>query len=187
MVLGVKHNEVKLVNHNPEWEINASDIIKQLYDILGTAAKDIQHIGSTAIRHIKAKPVIDIAVLVQNFDEVLRLSPALKEKGFFFMGWEGKENRQPVFQCGEYVQGEKNMRILTHYIHIVMQGNQQWNNYLNFRDYMNAFPAFAVEYETLKLKLEKENRNGGNLHTYHNGKRNYVEKLIETVNNGNLS
>ena len=183
MTLGVKHDEVKLLNHDPGWQTIASDTIKQLWDILGATAIDIQHIGSTAIHHIKAKPVIDIAVLVQDFGEVLSLSSVLKERGFFFMGWEGKENRQPVFQCGEYVQGEKNMRLLTHYIHIVMQGNRQWHNYINFRDYMNTFPSVAHEYEALKLVLEGQN--GGSLHDYHKGKQEYVEKLIETANHWN--
>jgi GrpB-like predicted nucleotidyltransferase (UPF0157 family) len=187
MILGVKHSEVKLIDHNPEWETNAKYTIKQLWNIFGTTVKDIQHIGSTAIHHIKAKPVIDIAVLTQDFEKVLTLSPVLEEKGFFFIGWEGKENKQPVFQCGEYVQGENNMRVLTHYIHIVMQGNRQWNNYINFRDYMNAFPDVAIEYEALKLKLADENKNGGNLHTYHDGKRDYVERLIDVANNWNDS
>jgi GrpB-like predicted nucleotidyltransferase (UPF0157 family) len=179
MVLGLKRGMVELVDHNPEWEVNAVDTIKRLWEILGSTAIDIQHVGSTAIRHIKAKPVIDIAVLVRSFEEVLALSPALEKEGFVFRGWEGEEERQPVFQCGEYIPEEKDMRLLTHYIHIVMAGSRQWDNYINLRDYMNAFPAVASEYEALKLRLAEENKD--NYHSYHRGKQDYITEMIKAA------
>lgn len=49
----------------------------QTADVLGTVTIDIQHVGNSAIHHIKAKPVIDISVLVDNFEDVLKLSLAL--------------------------------------------------------------------------------------------------------------
>jgi GrpB-like predicted nucleotidyltransferase (UPF0157 family) len=180
MVLGLKCGVVELFDHDPEWEVNAENTMKRLWDILGPTAKDIQHVGSSAIRHIKAKPVIDIAVLVCSFDDILAQIPALEKEGFIFRGWEGSEERQPVFQCGEYIPEENNMRLLTHYIHIVKAGSQQWDNYINFRDYMNAFPAATREYEALKLRLAQENRNA--YHSYLNGKQGYIAEIIKTAN-----
>lgn len=183
MVLGLIRGVVELVDHDPEWEVNADKTIKHLWDILGSAAKDIQHVGSSAIRHIKAKPVIDIAVLVWSFDEVLTRIPDLEKEGFIFRGWEGNEERQPVFQCGEYIPEEKDMGLLTHYIHIVKVGNQQWDNYINFRDYMNSFPAIAHEYEALKLLLSEENKS--NYRNYHQGKQKYITEMLKTANQWN--
>lgn len=182
MILGLKSGMVELAEHNPEWEVNAADTIKCLWDILGSKAIDIQHVGSTAIRHIKAKPVIDIVVLVHRFEEILALTPALEKEGYIFRGWEGKEERQPVFQCGEYIPEDKDMRLLTHYIHIV-KDSQQWENYINLRDFMNAFPAVAFEYETLKLRLAKEYKN--NYSNYHHGKQEYIKEIIKVANHWN--
>ena len=180
MALGLKAGMVEIVDHDPKWEENAVNTIKRLRSILGSAAIDIQHIGSTAIRHIKAKPVIDIAVLVRNFEEVLALTPALEKGGFIFRGWEGNEDRQPVFQCGEYIPEKKDMRLLTHYIHIVKAGSRQWDNYINFRDYMNEHPAVASEYETLKMRLEKKYKN--DYSGYHKGKQDYISAIIKAAN-----
>jgi len=185
MPLGLKSGATGLSEHDPQWKVNAADTIKRLWDILGSTAKDIQHIGSTSICHIKAKPVIDIVVSVDNFDDVLELSPILENRGFIFRGWEGTENKQPVFQCGEYISEEKEMRILTHYIHIVKTESQAWHNYINMRDYMNAFPAVALEYETLKLQLANENKN--NYYKYHQGKGNYITEMTEIANRWNDS
>ncbi|HHU61292.1 MAG: GrpB family protein [Bacillota bacterium] len=180
MILGLRCGVVELAHHDLEWEVNAADTIKRLKDILGPIAKDIQHIGSTAIRHIRAKPVIDIAVAVWDFDEVLALSPSLDKEGFIFRGWEGSVEKQPIFQCGEYIPEEKNMRLLTHYIHIVLADSLQWYNYINFRDYLNAFPTVAFEYERLKLQLAQENKN--DYHSYLKGKQKYIIEIIEAAN-----
>lgn len=181
MILGLKRGTITLAFHDPEWEKSAAQTIQQLWEIFGSMAKDIQHIGSTAITGIKAKPVIDIAVAVKNFDEVVDLSPNLEEKGFIFRGFEGKD-RQPVYQCGEFISGEDDMSFLTHYIHVVEADSRQWNSYINFRDYMNSYPVAASEYETLKLRLLDENMDDGNLRKYHMGKQNYVAEMIQVAN-----
>lgn len=54
-----------------EWEIEAQNTIARLKEILGDVIKDIQHVGSTSILTIKAKPIIDIAVAVDQFDDIL--------------------------------------------------------------------------------------------------------------------
>jgi GrpB-like predicted nucleotidyltransferase (UPF0157 family) len=185
MILGLKRGLAELADHDPEWETNAVDTIKRLRNILGSTVKDIQHVGSSAIRHIKAKPVIDIAVSTYDFEEVLALSPALEKDGFIFRGWEGKEDRQPVFQYGEYIPEEKDMNLLTHYIHIVMADNQQWHNYINFRDYMNEFPTVASEYEALKIRLAEEF--SIDYSSYHQGKQNYISEMIKTANNWDVA
>ena len=180
--IGLKHGSVELFKHKKEQETNAAETIRKLWDILGSAATDIQHIGSTSIVRIKAKPVIDIAVLARDFNQILSLATALEANGFFFMGWEGEEDKQPRFQCGEYDAERVCMRVLTHYVHVVRPGNGQWENYINFRDYMNAFPAVAAEYEALKLRLESDIKNGGDYLSYHPGKSKYVAEMIETAN-----
>jgi GrpB-like predicted nucleotidyltransferase (UPF0157 family) len=64
----LKHSVVELVDHDPEWEQLAAQKIEQLWNVFGSSAKDIQHIGSTVIGGIKAKPIIDIAIGVESFD-----------------------------------------------------------------------------------------------------------------------
>ena len=98
-VIGLRKGKVLLCDHNSQWEDIAKQTICILHDILGAAAIDIQHIGSTAVKSIQAKPVIDIIVGVRDFADIDKFSPALENNGFFFIGHEGKE-RQLVYQCG---------------------------------------------------------------------------------------
>ena len=66
-MLGLKREAVKLCEHQKEWEVEAQNTIARLKAILGDVAKDIQHVGSTSVLSIKAKPIIDIAVAVDDF------------------------------------------------------------------------------------------------------------------------
>ena len=69
-IIGLKKGIVKLHKHKKQWKKIASDTIVSLYKVFGDTAVDIQHVGSTSIVNIKAKPIIDIAVAVKSFDDV---------------------------------------------------------------------------------------------------------------------
>lgn len=80
MSLGLKRGTVQLEPHDKQWDEAAIQTIKKLKSILGDDAVDIQHIGSTAIPAIKAKPIIDIAVGVTDFDKVMLHNEQLRQR-----------------------------------------------------------------------------------------------------------
>ena len=71
MPLGLKRGTVHLEPHDKQWDEIATQTIKTLKSILGDDAIDIQHIGSTAIPAIKAKPIIDIVVGTTDFERIM--------------------------------------------------------------------------------------------------------------------
>ncbi len=67
MSIGLKRGEVAIENHQIEWEFSAKNTIDILKNTLNNDIVDAQHIGSTSIKNICAKPIIDIVVSVKNF------------------------------------------------------------------------------------------------------------------------
>ena len=92
-MIGLKRGTVQLCEHEKEWEIEAQNTIARLKEILGDVIKDIQHVGSTSILTIKAKPIIDIAVAVDEFDDILAYEKELKDAGFYY-----RPNAQDLFE-----------------------------------------------------------------------------------------
>lgn len=84
MSLGLKRGVVQLEPHDKQWNEIAVQTIKTLKAILGDDVIDIQHIGSTAILGIKAKPIIDIAIGVIGFERILSHNEQLQKKGIFY-------------------------------------------------------------------------------------------------------
>ncbi len=146
MLLGLERGFVRLVSHQKGWEKNAKDTIVLLKHILGPAAVEIQHVGSTALCGICAKPIIDIVIGVGGLNDIKPYIDSLKQHSIIFHGEDIVG--QLLFVMGDL---EKNTR--THHIHVVEWNSLAWNNYINFRDYLNAFPEKAKLYERCKQKL----------------------------------
>ena len=165
-MLGLERGMVKLVPHQKTWDENAKDTIV----LLKTTAADIQHVGSTAIRSIHAKPIIDIAVGVQTLEAVMPFCEKLERYDVIFRGQDMAE--QLLFVMGDL---EKNTR--THHIHVVKWKGIAWNNYLNFRDYLNAFLKKAQIYDNFKQKLALQFPD--NRKDYTDGKQTLISILLK--------
>ena len=170
-MIGLKRGTVKLCEHEKEWEIEAQNTISRLKKILGNVANDIQHVGSTAIPSIKAKPIIDIAVAVDDFNDVLALEKELKDKGFYYRP-QVDLGEQLLFASGSFYDGTGDLQ--THFIHVVRSGSMDWINYINFRDYLNRTPSVAKEYEELKVSLALQAPIDSGREKYLKGKHDFI-------------
>ena len=144
----------------------------------GVAVQDIAHVGSTAVPAIMAKPIIDIAVAAENFQDILAHQEALKAEGFFYRpNAQTSICDQLLLACGSYYQGTGETQ--THFIHVVLQDSQAWEDYIRFRDYLNGHPEAARAYETLKLSLAREAPVDPGREKYLEGKRAFIQDILE--------
>lgn len=172
-MIGLKRGTVRLCEHEKEWETEAQNTIARLKRILGSVIKDIQHVGSTSIPLIKAKPIIDIAVAVDNFDDILAFENELKNEGFYYRpNAQASLRNQLLFACGSFYDGSGDLQ--THFIHVVLTDSMDWLNYINFRDYLNLKPSVAKEYEKLKVSLAKQAPVDSGREKYLNGKHDFI-------------
>ncbi len=168
-MIGLKRGEVALCEHCPEWKKIAQETINNLKEIFGSNALDIQHIGSTAIPCIKAKPIIDIAVGIRSFDDITEALSILDSNEIY------RQSHNRFSGDLLYVINDADGK-RTHQIHILIYESPQWWNYVAFRDYMNAFPQKAKEYEKLKVKLARKYPNSQTKYT--DGKQQYMKDLL---------
>ena len=145
-MIGLKRGTVKLIEHQDEWRGEAEKAIESLKGLLAGVAVDIQHVGSTAVPSIHAKPILDVVVGVRKLEDILAYKAVLEQSGVVFRGEDVKG--QLLFVMGDF---EKDVR--THHIHVVEWNGSAWKNYINFRDYLNAFPEKARMYDACKQRL----------------------------------
>ena len=172
-MIGLKRGMVKLCEHEKEWEMEAQNTISRLKQILGDVIKDIQHVGSTSIPSIKAKPIIDIALAVDDFDDILGFEKELKNAGFYYRpNAQVMIKNQLLFACGNFYKGTGDLQ--THFIHVVRTNSMDWINYINFRDYLNNTPSVAKEYEDLKVSLALQVPTDSGREMYLKGKHDFI-------------
>ena len=169
-MLGLKRGEVTLLPHNEEWRTEAERLMRILEKVLGSTACDIRHVGSTAVRTIAAKPIIDIAVGVSRLGDVRAFDSELEKNGIIFRGEDIKG--QLLYVTGDF----ENDTRLSH-IHIVPYGKEAWKNYISFCEYLNAFPDEAKRYESLKFRLARDFPHDRTAYTQ--GKEKMVDSLIK--------
>ncbi|WP_337401007.1 GrpB family protein [Ruminococcus sp.] len=168
MSLRLERGTVQLEPHDKYLDKTATQTIETLKSILGDDAIDIQHIGSTAIPAIKAKPIIDIVVGVTDFDRIMLHNEQLRRKGIFYQDSD--------VECQLlYVMGDMEADIRTHHIHIVKWNGTEWKNYIHFRYYLKANENMALQYEN--LKEEMEGKYADDRVAYTNNKQNMINRI----------
>ena len=170
MSIGLLRGTVSLEPHNIQWEVSAKEIIEKLKRILGEDMVAAEHIGSTSILNIYAKPIVDIAVGVTDFEKIMKHNEELKEAGIIYRREDHPEQHL-------YIRGDIQNNIHTHYIHVVIWGENAWNNYINMREYLNANDEKAMEYSRLKVQLAEEYSDDRIAYT--EGKHELIEKILE--------
>ena len=171
-MLGLKRGTVELCPHQTEWETQAQQVVDLLWAVLGDAARDIQHVGSTSITHICAKPILDIAVGMDDPEQILGFGSALEERGVIFRNHGGDDEGGLLFVMGDFAADTRNC-----HIHVVVWQGKAWYNYMNFRDYLNAVPEQAFRYEQCKRELAA--RYANDRESYTSGKGPLIRQLLE--------
>ena len=142
-----EQREVELVPHNPEWSQLANDESQRILECISIPVIGIYHIGSTSVPGIKAKPILDFVLEVEDMEAFIKESKNLESLEYVSKGEYGIPGRQ--FFTKDTL-GER-----THHLHVFQQGHQDIERHLVFRDFLRSNPEAAKEYESLKEKLAK--------------------------------
>lgn len=151
MMTGLKRGTVKLIPHQEEWDQNAKEMIGILFELLNDAAIDIQHVGSTAIQSIHAKPIIDIAVGVGELNDILPYIELLKQHGIIYRGEDVKGLYNPASQEATHFESNELLKrglesALLQIAEIVYKGKEKVQNEAKFiYVYLRNFMANAVK------------------------------------------
>ena len=161
--------KIEVVDYRPEWDTMFKVESKKIKKILGKNCVGVYHIGSTSVKGLPAKPIIDIMPVVKDISLVDAHNGEFEALGYECRGEFGILGRR------FFAKGGDNR---THHIHIFEQSNQtDIQRHIAVRDYLNAHSDTAAEYAALKKKLAAEFPfdNDG----YCDGKEEYMKSLEE--------
>lgn len=141
---------VIIEDYNPDWSREFEQEKEKLLEILGNKIISIEHIGSTSVKGLGAKPILDIMVGVNNLDEVDEFIEPLKEIGYEFVYHKEFPERR-FFRRGQWRAG-------THHLHIYEFESEHWNNNILFRNYLRTHLDALKQYHQLKKELAEKHR-----------------------------
>jgi GrpB-like predicted nucleotidyltransferase (UPF0157 family) len=139
--------KVSVVEYRSEWREMFAEEKLRLKNQLGEVSMRIEHIGSTSVIGLAAKPVIDIMIGLQDFTSADDLVPLIEASGYeYFKKYEDEMPYRRYF-------AKNSQKARTHQIHLVELGGEFWERHLFFRDYLRQNPAKAQAYAALKKHL----------------------------------
>jgi len=168
--LGVDYGTVRLTPARSEWAAIAERLAAAIRAALGERALEIEHVGSTAVPGLSAKPILDIAVGVGAKVPTDPVRKRLEGLGYEFRGNAG-DSGGLVF-----VLSDRPQHRVAH-VHVVEHGGPQWHRYLAFRDLLLEHEPARAIYERTKGELAE--RFSNDRKSYQAAKEEVVRSLLE--------
>ncbi len=170
---------IVIVDYDPRWPSMFEEERVRLEAAIGQWAADIQHVGSTSIPGIAAKPIIDMAVHLNSLiDALFCVTPLREQLGYECLGEFGLPGRIYFRKLTDGpLPGQSHDGVgRTHQIHMYERSNEQYEKQIVFRDYLRAHPDAMREYEALKRELAA--RHSRDVEAYALAKSDFVLEIL---------
>jgi GrpB-like predicted nucleotidyltransferase (UPF0157 family) len=162
--------QVELVDHDPAWAgrgLQERDVLQKLLALWLTGA--VEHVGSTAVPGLAAKPIIDLQARVAALDVADEIVPVAAPHGWRYIPPELDQHPDRRF----FAKVRDDRRIA--HLH-VLTADGRWHQQLAFRDALRADPALVCAYARLKVELADRHRDDREAYTA--GKEHFVQEVL---------
>jgi GrpB-like predicted nucleotidyltransferase (UPF0157 family) len=159
--------------YDPDWAFSFERERARLTPILQPfLVHPLEHMGSTSVPGLVAKPIIDMLAVVGDISPVVSVEGSLREIGWVFAPEPADEVERMLSFCTPSEQ------LRTHHLHIVEESFVSWRGWLAFRNYLRKNPGVALEYGELKTRLSVEHGSDPNdRNAYRAGKADWVSAV----------
>lgn len=168
---------IEIVDYDPAWAEAFAGISQAVAAALGPLALRIEHVGSTAVPGLGAKPIIDLDVVIESPGVLALVVEALKTLGYSHEGDGGIPGREAFRREGATVPANGSGRLWpAHHLYVCPRDSEELGRHLRFRDYLRSHPEAAARYEALKRDLA--HRYANDIDAYIEGKSAFVERIL---------
>lgn len=168
--------KIEITAHNSLWNVQFEEL-KNVYALyLKNIIKDIEHVGSTAVQGLAAKPILDIDLIIDNENKLQEVVSVLTGLGYEFRGDLGIKDRYAfrastptVPHIGTHQTWPK------HHLYCCIENSVSLNNHLMLRDVLRNNPILRMEYDQLKTELAAHT---DDMDVYIEGKSDFIAKVL---------
>lgn len=169
-MIGLKRHTVRVVDHDGSWAELAGGACQSVRQASGDLIADIQHVGSTAVTGLPAKPILDLAAGVVSLDVIPELIKRLTALGYIYRGDGGTDG-------GHLFVWESEPDVRTIHLHVVSLDDVQWRDYVRFRDLLRQDGNLRNRYAELKRKLAVSF--SGSRKSYTDAKHDFIRGVLK--------
>ncbi len=169
---------VIIFDYDPQWPLLYEEERKLILDAIGHLILAIEHVGSTAVPGLGAKPIVDIMVGIRNLADAVQCIEPLLSIGYEYV----PEYEDSIPERRYFRKGPNDIPNQHFHLHMVEITSDSWQRQLLFRDYLRTHPDEAQRY--YQLKIELSDIYGSDRDGYTNAKTAFIEAAIDTALTG---
>ena len=144
----MKTKRITVLPYDPQWKENFKAIRLELAESLGDLALRIEHVGSTSVEGLQAKPIIDIDVVIRDNTPLDTVIAALAKIGYQHEGNLGIPQREAFRYDGK-------PHLQKHHLYVCPESSPELRRHTAFRDYLRTHPEDAAEYGRIKMEAAR--------------------------------
>ena len=161
-------NQVIIEDYDPQWPQRFEMLRSQIAAALDELAISIDHVGSTAVPGLAAKPIIDIDVLLRSSTDLPVVIRKLADLGYEHRGDLGIRGREAFRAKADAIY---------HHLYVCPPGNREYERHIAFRNYLRTHAADSTAYALLKRELAS--RFGNDREGYNQAKSEFVQRILQ--------
>lgn len=141
----MRTKDVVVLSYQESWKDDFEQISKELQEAAGKLILRIEHVGSTSVQGLSAKPIIDIDLVISDDTDLTEVIDSLAKIGYVHEGNLGIEGREAFAYSGkEHLQ--------LHHLYVCPESSCELKRHLAFRDYLRCHPEAVQAYGEVKVK-----------------------------------
>ena len=161
---------IEVVDYDPRWPEVFERLRSEVWPVVRDVAVSVEHVGSTSVPGLAAKPIIDVSVVVPTYAEIPLVIERLATLGYGHRGNLGVEGRE-AFASPD--------RLPIHHLYVCPRDSLGLANQLAVRDHLRTHPETAKEYGDLKKRLAMQFLH--DIDSYIDGKTDLILKILRTA------
>lgn len=163
---------VEIFDYDREWPSKFLEERTKIMGVIGDTVVEVEHVGSTAVPGLCAKPIIDIMVGIRKLIDAENCIVPLESIGYKYV----REYEVSIPERRYFRKGPSEIPNKHFHLHMVEHGSDFWKRHLLFRDYLRTHPGAALEYCELKKRLASKCRL--NREAYTEAKTTFIESIV---------
>lgn len=168
----MRTKHVVVLPYDEHWRQDFLQIKDELIQALGQMAIRIEHVGSTSVKGLSAKPIIDIDVVIKDYTTIEAVVSALEKIGYHHEGNLGIVGREAF----KY-DGKEHLKM--HHLYVCPEDSPELLRHIAFRDYLRTHPDAVREYSLIKEEGAKLYPN--DIERYIEYKTSFIEKVYAEI------
>ncbi|KMP36811.1 GrpB family protein [Bacillus albus] len=171
---------ITIEEYNIKWENEFNKLQTIITNAMERLVLSVEHVGSTAVKGLVSKPILDIDIVIEDYEIFSEVVTKLEAIGYYHQAEWSYKGREAFGRKDAFVPWDgESTDWMEHHLYVCDKESEELRRHIAFRDYLREHEDVAVEYGHLKEELARETKSRT---SYSEGKTAFITNILEKIN-----